>query len=43
MRVELSEAQDFLTSVPILALPVVGEGFNIYYDDFKVGLGCGLI
>ncbi len=30
---------DFLTSAPILALPIEGKDFTVYYDVFGVGFG----
>lgn len=35
--------KDYLTSAPVLALPVEGEGFTMFCDASGVGLGCVLM
>ena len=37
------ELKKRLTTVPILALPENTQGFVVYYDESKVGLGCVLM
>ena len=32
-----------MTTAPILTLPVEGEGFVVYYDASRIGLGCVLV
>ena len=32
-----------LTSTPILIVPNRGQGYTVYYDAFKDGLGCVLM
>lgn len=34
---------EFFTSTPILALPIEGEEFTMYYDASGVSLGCVLM
>ena len=35
--------KDLLTSAPVLILPSRNEGYTMYYDASRVGLGCVLI
>jgi len=37
------EFKDKLTSAPILAMPSGPDGYVVYTDDSKVGLGCVLM
>ena len=32
--------KDLLTSVPVLTLPLEDEGYAVYYDAFRVRIGC---
>ncbi|CAN4123222.1 unnamed protein product [Withania somnifera] len=38
-----AKVKDLLTSMPVLTLPVEGQGFSMYCDSFGIGLGCVLI
>ena len=35
--------KDLLTSVPVLTLPSGNEGYTVYCDASRVGLGCVLM
>ena len=35
--------KDLLTSAPVLTLPSGDEGYTVYYDASRVGLGCVLM
>ena len=37
------QLKDLLTSAPILTLPSGDEGYTVYCDAFRVGLGCVLM
>ena len=35
--------KDLLTSAPVLTLPLGDEGYTVYWDASRVGLGCVLM
>ena len=35
--------KDVLTSAPVLILPSENEGYTVYFDASRVGLGCVLM
>ena len=42
-EVSFQKIKTLLTTAPILALPVEGEGFVVYCDASRIGLGCVLM
>lgn len=42
-EVSFQKLKTLLTTAPILTLPVVGEGFVVYCDASRIGLGCVLM
>ena len=42
-ELSFGKLKDCLTLTLVLALPVEGEGFTVFYDAFGVGLGCVLM